>query len=418
VGARDAAGRALRAAGTHTDVSARRAAEDALAQGERRLAMVLDATHDGYWDTDLRTGTSVVSARWNEIVGRRAGGSTVGQAEWAARVHPEDGPETARVIQAAMAGASRRFSIDYRVRCDDGSHRWVRSRGRAVEWDAGARPTRVVGTLTDVTAEKVAQARLRESEEQLRVASRLAAMGTLVAGVTHEMNNPLAGVTAGQTMALEDLEALRTSVLRGEPLSPDTLVRRLDEVRASIVDAQAGAERVARIVRELATFGRPDARRVAVRLPEVVEQALRVLPASVSRHVAVLVEDRGAPEVLGSPGPLAQVVVHLVTNAARSMPEGRRGRVVVRLGPGSRDTARLEVVDDGAGMSEEIRRRAFDPFFTTREVGQGLGLGLTVCHAIVAAHGGTIAVESEPGRGSILRVELPVAPPPRAAELA
>jgi C4-dicarboxylate-specific signal transduction histidine kinase len=195
-----------------------------------------------------------------------------------------------------------------------------------VDWDAEGRPTRVVGTLTDVTAERLAQARLRESEEQLRVASRLSAMGTLVAGVTHEKKNPLVGVTAGQTMALEDL---------------------------------------------------------------------------------------GAPEVLGSPGPLTPVVVHLVTNAARSIPEARRGRVVVRMGPGPPGTARLEVMDDGAGMSEEVRRRAFDPFFTTRDVGQGLGLGLTVCHAIVAAHGGNIAVESEPGRGSVVRVELPVAPPAR-----
>jgi signal transduction histidine kinase len=337
----------------------------------------------------------------------------VEQAEWAARVHPDDGPETARVIEAAMSGASRRFSVDYRVRCDDGTHRWVRSRGRAVEWDAEGRPTRVVGTLTDVTAERRAQARLRESEEQLRVASRLAAMGTLVAGVTHEMNNPLAGVTAGQTMALEELDSLRIRAFRGEGIPADVLVHRIDEVRASILDAQAGAERVARIVRELATFGRPDARRVAVRLPTVVQQALDALPASVPRRVAVLVEDLDAPEVLGSPGPLTQVVVHLVTNAARSIPAARCGRVVVRMGPGPPGTARLEVMDDGAGMSEEVRRRAFDPFFTTRDVGQGLGLGLSVCHAIVAAHGGTIAVESEPGRGSVVRVELPVAPPAR-----
>jgi signal transduction histidine kinase len=107
------------------------------------------------------------------------------------------------------------------------------------------------------------------------------------------------------------------------------------------------------------------------------------------------------------------VVVHLVTNAARSIPEARRGRVVVRMGPGPPGTARLEVMDDGDGMSEEVRRRAFDPFFTTRDVGQGLGLGLTVCHAIVAAHGGNIAVEREPGRGSVFRVELPVGPPAR-----
>jgi signal transduction histidine kinase len=251
----------------------------------------------------------------------------------------------------------------------------------------------------------------RKLKEQLLVASRLSAMGTLVAGVTHEINNPLAGVTAGQTMALEDLEALRERALRGEVVPPGEVAACLEEVRASILDAQAGAERVARIVKDLATFGRPDARRVRLRLPDVVEQALRLVPGSTLRDAAILVEDLGAPEVLGSAGPLGQVVVNLVKNAARSIPDGRRGTIVVRLGPGAPGMARLEVADDGAGMADEVKRRAFDPFFTTREVGQGMGLGLSVCHAILTAHGGTISFESEAGRGTTFRVELPAAPP-------
>jgi signal transduction histidine kinase len=118
----------------------------------------------------------------------------------------------------------------------------------------------------------------------------------------------------------------------------------------------------------------------------------------------------GAPDVVASAGQLGQVVVQLVTNGAQATADGHRAAITVRLGPGGPGMARLEVTDDGAGMSPEVMRRIFDPFFTTRVVGQGMGLGLSVCHAIVVAHGGTITVSSTPGAGSTFRVELPAAP--------
>jgi signal transduction histidine kinase len=121
------------------------------------------------------------------------------------------------------------------------------------------------------------------------------------------------------------------------------------------------------------------------------------------------VERRDVPEVLGSPHQLEQVVAHLVENGALSMPDGRRGTVVVRVGstPGGR--AFVEVTDDGKGMEPEVLRRVFDPFFTTQGVGGGTGLGLSIAHAIVTAHGGTIQATSTPGSGSTFRVEIPLA---------
>ena len=102
--------------------------------------------------------------------------------------------------------------------------------------------------------------------------------------------------------------------------------------------------------------------------------------------------------------------MNLVTNAANATPPGKRDVIRIRLGPGTPGMARLEVIDHGSGMSPATLRRIFEPFFTTRPVGKGTGLGLAICHAIVTAHGGTLTVETEVGRGSTFRVELPAAP--------
>jgi two-component system NtrC family sensor kinase len=121
------------------------------------------------------------------------------------------------------------------------------------------------------------------------------------------------------------------------------------------------------------------------------------------------VEKGDTADVMATEGHLEQVVENLLSNAAKSIPAGRRGDIVVRIGPGSPGMVRLEVSDDGGGIAPEAISRIFDPFFTTREVGKGMGLGLPISHAIVAAHGGTLTAQSEPGKGSTFRVELPAA---------
>jgi len=226
--------------------------------------------------------------------------------------------------------------------------------------------------------------------------------------VAHEINNPLTGELAGQGVAIEDLEAARTALASPGEIDRRFVAGRLDEALDALRDAQAGGQRIARVVKDLSLFGRPDPRRTRVRLIDVVDEAMRWLPASIPGAATIKVENRGAPDVLASPGQIGQVFVNLVTNAAKAMAGGQRGAITVGIGPGAPGLARLEVTDDGVGMEPDVLRRIFDPFFTTRKAGQGTGLGLPICHSIVTAHGGTITVSSEPGRGSTFRVELPV----------
>ncbi len=259
---------------------------------------------------------------------------------------------------------------------------------------------RVACFIRDMTAQRTAERKVAESQ-------RLAALGTLVAGVAHEVNNPLAAVLAHQSIAIEELtDLLRDPAVADREKVEQCVGRALESLR----EAVASSQRIARIVRDLSVLGRRDPRRSPVSPGEVVAEALHVLPLPAVERVRTSVVDRRAPTVMASHGQLVQVVVNLLANAAESIPAGRIGEVVVRLSTGDGGTARIEVSDDGCGVAPSAIPRIFEPFFTTRRAAGGTGLGLAICHAIVSTHGGTLTVESEVGKGSTFRVELPAAP--------
>jgi PAS domain S-box-containing protein len=262
-------------------------------------------------------------------------------------------------------------------------------------------------TMGMVMTEDTTESRTLQARAQ--VASRLAALGTLVAGVAHEVNNPLGAALAAQGFAGDEVDRIRGQIRAGEPLDREELGRRLDGIAEALADARMGSERVSRVVRDFTSFGKADPKRSVVRLPAVVEASMRWLPAAVAGSAAIHLDMQQAPAVRASPGQLQQVVVNLVTNAAKSIPFGRAGAIAVRVGSVGPATACIEVSDNGVGMSDEVMARIFDPFFTTRPVGEGMGLGLAIAHAIVTAHGGTLTVRSTPGLGSTFRVELPAA---------
>ena len=290
----------------------------------------------------------------------------------------------------------------------DGTVTWVSIDSEPLRGPDG-KVDAVLSTCVDISKLKHEEADRNRLQAQLANTARLAAMGTLVAGVAHEINNLLAAELAGQGTALETALEARARLVERSSSPPEEVVHLLDETIDALRDAEEGGQRVARIVKDLATFANPDPHRSRLRLADVVVDAMRWLPAMVAKTATVEVEDRGAPEVLASRGQVAQVIVNLVSNAAKAAHPGRRGKIVVRTGSGEAGTAYVEVMDDGVGIGPDVIERIFDPFFTTRSVGEGRGsgLGLSISRSIVEAHGGTLTVESEPGKGSTFRMELP-----------
>jgi signal transduction histidine kinase len=243
----------------------------------------------------------------------------------------------------------------------------------------------------------------RELQSRIAQTDRLASLGTLAAGVAHEINNPLAYV-------LLNIDYARSEVAE---LARDSGGDRGREVRLALDRVSEGAWRIRDIVRGLRTFSRPESETTApLQLAKVLEATLAMIQNEI-RHEAHLVREfEPVPDVVGNEARLGQVFLNLLMNALQALPEGRAAqneiRVVVRSP--TAEFVVVEVHDNGAGIPAGMRAQIFEPFFTTKPIGVGTGLGLAICHGIVTSLGGTISVESEPGFGSIFRVELPAAP--------
>ncbi|MEP7383836.1 MAG: GAF domain-containing protein [Gemmatimonadota bacterium] len=282
---------------------------------------------------------------------------------------------------AAAAAASSVWMAEHVHRRRDASQFPASVMLSYIRDDAGA-PVGQVMNVRNLTEE-------RRLEEQLRQSEKLAALGELVAGVAHELNNPLAGISAFAQLLLE------------EPL--------IDEQRESVRLIKREADRAVGVIRDLLIFSRKAGPSNApVDLNEIIELTLRLRSYSLrSADIEVSLDlARDIPRIRGDDQRLQQVLLNLIVNAEYAMQRARVKQLSIRtqlLGEG----VQLSISDTGAGMSEETRQRVFEPFFTTKPAGQGTGLGLSVSYGIVQAHGGNIAVESQVGSGSVFHIFVP-----------
>jgi PAS domain S-box-containing protein len=386
--------------GVVQDITKRKKAEEALRESEARFRTLADSAPVGIFQTDARGENVFLNPAAAKITGLSA--HEARGTGWTSALHPEDRERVEREwAEGAVAG--RDFMSEYRFVLPSGTVTWVRGYGTALRSLSGDL-SGYMGVVVDITEHRAMQAKLA-------LASRLAAMGTLVTGVAHEINNPLAAIMASAGTAIEDVAELQSILSAGSSPDPGRLVCRAAEVHEMLGDVTASARRIAGIVKDLAVFGRPDPDRRPTRLGETIQRSLEWLPPFVSERAVIRVEVDEVPEAMASESQITQVIVNLVDNAALAIPDGRRGEVLIRLGRGLPGMVRLEVSDNGRGIAPELMERIFEPFFTTRPLGQGSGLGLSICNAIVTAHGGTITVQSEIGKGSTFSVELPAAVP-------
>ena len=242
----------------------------------------------------------------------------------------------------------------------------------------------------------------RQLERRLGMTERLAAIGTMAAGMQHEINNPLATVVANVQFVLD--------ALRASPASASTEV--IAELVNALQDASEGAERVRRTVEELRHFSRgAEAIELPIEMTSAIEDALRMTAHAVRHHATVRREYGTTPRVRAEEGQLARVFMNLLLNAAQATGDGgaETHTIVLTTSTDAQGRAVAEVSDDGPGIAPEMIHRIFDPFFTTPLESSTMGLGLAVCHSIVTSLGGEIDVESVLGEGTTFRVSLPPA---------
>ena len=254
--------------------------------------------------------------------------------------------------------------------------------------------TGAVAVVRDISERKY-------TEAQLIVSDRMASLGSLAAGVAHEINNPLLCVTGN--LALLELEL--DNMAHAQPVA--------NELHEALRDAREGAERVRLIVRDLRIFSRAeDVTRAPVNVEQVLDSTLRMAWNELRHRARLIKHYADVPAVDSNEARLGQVFLNLIVNAVQAIPEGNYEKNQVSVETRYDAQARRTVViisDTGSGMTPEIKARVFTPFVTTKPAGVGTGLGLSICHRIVTSLGGSIEFDSELGKGTIFRVFLPVA---------
>jgi signal transduction histidine kinase len=277
------------------------------------------------------------------------------------------------------------------------------------------------GELRSMIEVALSKHQLEAARTRTQLSERLTSLGTLAAGVAHEINNPLTYILGNAALTFRELEAI-VSLLKADGKPAEALVAhvrdRLPGLAEAVREIEDGAERIRRIVNDLQVFARPETGAASGDARAALDWALRVTDTQIRERARIETDFSPMPLVRGSGARLGQVFVNLLLNAAQSIPEGRATDNVIRISTGTDESGRaiISIRDSGHGMSPEIQKRIFEPFFTTKPVGSGTGLGLSICHGIVQSLGGEIQVESRLREGTTFRVYLAVAPPTAGAE--
>ena len=375
---------------TFADETARRDADQALRESERRLRLALSAARMNVWEWDASSN----NARWTlgEFPGHEAAKTLGTMEEIFAMAHPEDRERLREEVRAILRGAvpSDPFELQMRVLRPDGESFWGRATGRA-ERNAAGRVVRVTGTLADVTHR-------HDLEAELHLARRMESIGRLAGGIAHDFNNLLSVMLAG-------IDVARESSAAGTP------------VHEALAAASESAERARQLTRQLLAFARRQPVLLTeLDLNELLRDLARLLKQLLGPCELSLSLEPSLWRISADPTQLERVVLNLAANARDAMPQGGLFSITtqnVLIGESAGRTmlpgryVALCARDLGVGMSRAVRERLFEPFFTTKADGNGLGLASS--YGLVRQLGGDIEVESAPGNGATFRVLLPAA---------
>ncbi|MBM4069806.1 MAG: PAS domain S-box protein [Planctomycetes bacterium] len=448
---RDAAGRIYALGTISTDITERkRAEEDRNRFFTLSVDMLCTAGYDGYFKRLNQSWQQVLGWSLEELLGR----------PYIEFIHPDDRAATIAEAEKISQGYTT-ISFENRYRCADGSYKWlswtaIPDQDQNLVYAAARDITQRKKTEQElaksagdlamayqeaqllakelekaVASERQAHHQLKKTQSRLVQSEKLVALGQMVAGVAHEINNPLTFLSNNFTVLERDVLALRDLMKRFA--EADTVLKQhqpelfraiqeygeaidlgyiLNSLGGIFARSREGLRRIQQIVTDLRSFARMDEGDLhEVNLNTGVESTINIVRGhALKKRINLKVEPGKLPLVTCYPAKINQVVMNLVANAIDACPEN--GEVVVRT-TSTADGVELHVSDNGPGIPAAIRDRIFDPFFTTKPPGKGTGLGLSISHGIVEDHGGRIDFESDPQQGTHFIVTLPLKPPAR-----
>jgi len=380
-----------------SEIEERKRMEETLRASEEKFRQLADNITDVFWITSPdRQKMHYVSHAYELIWGRPVADLYARPQQWLDAVLPAD-RERVQAAFATLSGDEARMSVEYQITRPDGAVRCIQDRGFQVR-DAAGQVVRLTGITTDITEHKQLEAQLFQSQ-------KMETVGKLAGGVAHEFNSILTAIIGQSELLLEDLPT-------GSPLSKNA------------TEISQAAERAAALTRQLLAYGRKQFLHLKILdLNQVIAGMEGMFRHLMGGDVDVrIVTDASLHAVRADAGQIEQVIINMAINARDAMPHGgkltletanvtfdhERAARYPEMKPG--DYVMLAITDTGIGMSPEVRARVFEPFFSTKDVGRGTGLGLATCYGIIKQSGGHISVYSEPGRGTTFKIYLPQVP--------
>jgi PAS domain S-box-containing protein len=406
----DQQGRPLRMSGTHSDITERKQAEDALKESEEKYRLLVNnlpgIVFKGFKDWSVEFYDNGVEG----LTGYNMHQFNSGKKKWIDLIVKEE-VESAKQTFIKALKTDKSYVRNYRLAIRDGNIVWIQERGFIVCNQDGDIEY-VSGVFYDITDRKKAEEDKEKLEEQLVQAQKMESIGTLTGGIAHDFNNILGIILGNTELAMDDVPEWNPTKVY------------LKEVRTASLRAKD-------VVHQLLSFARKTTlEKKPTNIIPIIKETLTWLRSSIPSSIEIRPNmTKDVDTIIADPTQIAQVLINFSTNASHAMPDGGILEVSLKNVELNKDTAvqypdlgpgryvNLTVSDTGHGISQEEIDRIFDPYFTTKEIGKGTGLGLSVVHGIVKSHGGAISVDSELGRGTIFHIYFPVIEEAAAIEI-
>jgi PAS domain S-box-containing protein len=390
--------------GIARDITTQRKMESERRESEDRLLLALDVSEAGIWQLDLRSGAVRVDERMYALLGYGESDFAEGIRFVRDKTEPETWTAILQKFKLHVTGKAQMFDHEFKLQSSQGLWKWFHTKAKVVRYDKYEQPETMVGIIIDTTERKESEAERERLELKLQQAQKMEAIGTLAGGIAHDFNNILGAIFGYAQLA--QMNANGNAQLGGY----------LDNIFKA-------SERAKSLVEQILTFTRQGkSRKVPCDIAVVLKEVVKLIRASIPSTIEIVQQiPCRLGTVIADQTQIHQVLMNLCTNAAHSM-EARGGRLSVTLERrridettpvGGEDLApgrylQLSVRDTGIGMDKTVVDRIFEPYFTTKAVGEGTGMGLATVHGIVNDHGGRIFVESAAGKGSVFRILFPV----------
>ncbi len=378
--------------GISTDITERKQVEEELRRNEHILSESQRIAHLGNWVWNIAENTLKWSDETYRIFGYKPKEIDVTYETFLSSVHPDDLEFVTKSVNEAL-DEKKTYSIEHRIVLPDGLVRVVHELSK-IHYDDSGNPIEIFGTVHDITDRKVGEEKLKIAQKQAMASQKLAGVGELAAGVSHEVLNPV------------NIISVHTQMLQRKTQDDPKLQQFCSKIRHEI-------GRVTKIMNSLLAFSREGNSKLEKgHIKEDVEKVLTLVEEEYKLDNIEIVRNWcGKPvNVLYDSDKIRQVYLNLINNAKHAMPKG--GTITIGCAPtekSGKSFHQFTFSDTGTGMSEKIRLKIFDPFFTTKPEGEGTGMGLSVVHGIIEEHGGKIRVKSEEGKGTTFVISLPLA---------